>query len=283
MTENVHKNEDIPQAWEEGEIIRLYKGKGQKGKCSNERGITLASNVGKVYERIINERVKKQITIKKSQAGGKPGCAMADRLIVLKQTIQEITEKKQTAYIIFLDVQKAYDKAWLDAIMYAILKHGVEGKKPKNDKKLNSNLTARIQTRYGLTRRINIKDSIRQGGVLSVIEYATLIGEISKELKDKNLGYVTEANITLDSLPLMDDMCLIHHDLNKLQEILDVTNHVANKYHIQFGAVKCKVIKRGKGKKSALKLNGETLEEVPKYKYLGEMINNKGNLSDHIT
>ena len=167
--------------------------------------------------------------------------------------------------------------------MYALHKNGVEGKNLRMIKKLNSNLTARIQTRYGLTRRINIKDSIRQGGVLSVIEYATLIDEISKELKEKNLGYVTEANITLDSLLWMDDVCIIHHDLNKLQEILDVTNHVANKYHIQFGAAKCKVIRRGKGKKSALKLNGETLEEVPKYKYLGEMINNKGNLSDHIT
>ena len=59
MIEKAHESENIPQAWEEGEIIRLYKGKGTKGKCSNERGITLASNVGKVYERIINERIKK--------------------------------------------------------------------------------------------------------------------------------------------------------------------------------------------------------------------------------
>ena len=46
-------------------------------------------------------------------------------------------------------------------------------------KNLNSNLTAKIQIRYGLTRKIEIKDSIRQGGVLSVIEYATLIDEIA--------------------------------------------------------------------------------------------------------
>ena len=59
ILEKVHKEEEIPRSWEEGEIIRLYKGKGLKGKCSNERGITLASNVGKLYERIINERVKK--------------------------------------------------------------------------------------------------------------------------------------------------------------------------------------------------------------------------------
>ena len=31
-----------------------------------------------------------------------------------------------------------------------------------------------------------------------------------------------------------------------------------------------------------MKLNGEELEEVPAYKYLGEILNNKGNLSDHI-
>ena len=111
ILEKVHKEEEIPRSWEEGEIIRLYKGKGLKGKCSNERGITLASNVGKLYERIINERVKKQVTITKAQAGGKPGCSTVDHLIVLKQTISEIRAKGQTAYIIFLDVQKAYDKA----------------------------------------------------------------------------------------------------------------------------------------------------------------------------
>ena len=82
----------------------------------------------------------------------------------------------------------------------------------------------------------------------------------------------------------MADVCLIHHNLEELQHILNTTNHVANKYHIQFGAAKCKVIKRGKGKTSAekLTLNGETLEEVPTYKYLGEIINNKSNLTDHI-
>ena len=129
MIENVNKTEEIPPAWEEGEIIRLYKEKGQKGKCSNERGITLASNVGKVYERIISGRVNKQITIAKSQAGGKPGFVTTDHIIVLKQpTIQEIMEKKQTVYIIFLDVQKAYDKAWLDTTMYALIRKWVEEK-----------------------------------------------------------------------------------------------------------------------------------------------------------
>ena len=53
-------------------IIRSYTfpmlldtafGKGKKGKCSNERGITVSSNIGKVYERIIDNRTRPQIKI----------------------------------------------------------------------------------------------------------------------------------------------------------------------------------------------------------------------------
>ena len=80
----------------------------------------------------------------------------------------------------------------------------------------------------------------------------------------------------------MDDVCLIHHDPQILQEMLDITNHVALKYHIEFGAAKCKVVRIGKGKKSAIKLNGQILEEVDTYKYLGELISKKNNLEAHI-
>ena len=279
----IHSTEEIPPCWLKGEIIRLYKGKGKKGKCSNERGITLASNIGKVYERILNERVKQHVVITNAQAGGIEGNSTVDHLIVLKQTVKEITSKKLTAYVVFLDVQKAYDKAWLDAILYALIKNGVEGKNLNIIKKLNSNLTARIQTRFGLTKEIPIKDSIRQGGVLSVVEYATLIDEISKELRIRNQGVTTAAGTKIDSLLWIDDVCLIHSDRDELQQMLDTTNHVAKKYHIEFGAAKCKVVKIGKGPSSKITLNGQILEEVEAYKYLGEMINNKGNLSAHIT
>ena len=91
-----------------------------KGKCSNERGITLASNFGKVYERLLNERVKKEVHITEAQGGGITGNATVDHLIVLKEAIRQIRKRGKTAYVAFLDVQKAYDKAWLDAILYTM-------------------------------------------------------------------------------------------------------------------------------------------------------------------
>ena len=59
----INRKMNIPEIWQQGEICRLYKGKGIKGKCSNERGITLSSNFGKLYERMINERIMPMINI----------------------------------------------------------------------------------------------------------------------------------------------------------------------------------------------------------------------------
>ena len=113
--------------WLEGNIKRFYEGRAVKGKCFNERGITLASNFGKVYERLINTRIKPIVTITDSQAGGMDGNSTVDHLITLKQAIQEIRKQGMTAYVIFLDVKKAY-KAWLDAILYVLEKNGVSCK-----------------------------------------------------------------------------------------------------------------------------------------------------------
>ena len=47
------------------------------------------------------------------------------------------------------------------------------------------------------------------------------------------------------------------------------------KYHIEFGAAKCKVVRIGPDQESKITLNNTTLEEVPKYKYLGKYTTRK--------
>ena len=70
MMNDILNTTDIPEQWKEGTLKRLYKGKGIKGKCSNERGITLASNVGKMFERLVNNSINSQVIMSDAQAGG---------------------------------------------------------------------------------------------------------------------------------------------------------------------------------------------------------------------
>ena len=71
-------------------------------------------------------------------------------------------------------------RAWLDAIMYKMNKEVIATNLWTIIRNLNQNLTTKVKTKDGLTREIKIKDSLRQGGDLSVAQYALLMDEISK-------------------------------------------------------------------------------------------------------
>ena len=283
MINLIYEEEKIPNDWLKGSIKRLYKGKGVKGKCSNERGITLASNIGKIFERIINNRISGKINMTDHQAGGKKGRATADHIMILQNTINQAKKNNKKAMITFLDVTKAYDKAWLDAIMYTMGHNGVNGKNWKIIKKLNENLTATLQTNHGPTREIKIKDSIRQGGVLSVNQYALLMDEISKAILEKNLGVPDLNGNKTGCLLWMDDVALISNNEEEMDEMLNITNDIARKYHIKFGQEKSKIMMTGKiNKKHIFHLGEMTIERTKSYKYLGITLNEKNSLKEHI-
>ena len=281
---NIAKTKEIPSQWQIGRLIRLYKGKGKRGKCTNERGITLSSNVGKMFERIINERALKEIIITENQAGGQKGRSTSDHIALLQEMINEARRNKKPVYIVFLDVTKAYDKAWSDAILHVMHKEGLKSPEWEIVKKLNENLSATITTKYGTTREIKIKDSIRQGGVLSVAQYALLMDEINKEITKENLGiYMPSLDEKIGCLLWMDDVILATTEPKEMQRMLDITDHTSGKYHVEFGKPKSNAMKiGGNSEKPEFRLGNMILEYTDKYKYLGKVQNNKNNLADHI-
>ena len=48
----------VPMDWRGACIVPLYKGKGDKCECSNSRGISLFSVVGKLHGRVLIKRVR---------------------------------------------------------------------------------------------------------------------------------------------------------------------------------------------------------------------------------
>ena len=80
-----------------------------------------------------------------AQAGGQKSKATVDHLLRMKDTIKHLRQNKKEAYITFLDVTKAYDKAWLDAILYVMQKEGTDLPTWKLVKELNSNLKATLK------------------------------------------------------------------------------------------------------------------------------------------
>ena len=241
--------------------------------------------MGKLFERIINERLRTKIDMTDAQAGGRAGSATTDHLLILSQAIRSAINRKKDAYIGFLDVTKAYDKAWITAIMHILYNRGIDDAHWETVYKLNENLTAKLKTKYGHTRTITIKDSLRQGGVLAVLQYGIMMDQINQAIKQKNLGINIEGTDTqIPSLLWVDDVLIMAETKEELQEMLNVINDIAAKYHIEFGMPKSNIMKVA-GKEEAIvlmPLGEQAMTQTTKYKYLGYTQTSKNNLQEHL-
>ena len=104
-------------------------------------------------------------------------------------------------------------------------------------RKLIEDLKAQVETKYGVTREITMKDNIRQGGVLSVAMYAVLLDEIAKEIEKKEMGVKITQDKKLGCLLWMDDVVLISEEKKtEIKEMLNIVHTMATRYRLKFGA-----------------------------------------------
>jgi len=67
--------------WKKGIIVPIHK-KGSTMDCSNYRGISLLSIPGKVYARILESKLRKEVDnqIEEHQSGFRPGRSVQDHI-----------------------------------------------------------------------------------------------------------------------------------------------------------------------------------------------------------
>ena len=102
--------QDMPEDWSKDLMCPIYK-KGDKTLCSNYRGISLMSHAFKVYERILEKRLREHIEPKLGewQCGFRPGRGTNDMIFTLKMIFEKSWEWNEDKYIAFLDLEKAFD------------------------------------------------------------------------------------------------------------------------------------------------------------------------------
>ena len=73
----------MPEEWRKSTLIPLYKNKGDIQDCSNYRGIKLISHTMKLWERVIEYRLKEHAKIAENQFGFMPGRSTIEAIHIL--------------------------------------------------------------------------------------------------------------------------------------------------------------------------------------------------------
>ena len=118
-------------SWTEGIIIPLLK-KGDPEDVNNYRGITLMSCLSKIFTGVLNKRINKWCeennVISDCQFGFRKGCSTTDAIFVLHNLIQKTLNDRGRLYCAFVDLKKAFDSIYRNALWYKMFNLGIKGR-----------------------------------------------------------------------------------------------------------------------------------------------------------
>ena len=116
--------------WRGSCIVPLYQGKGDKCECSNSRGISLLSVVGKLFGRVLIKRVRAGTVcaIGEEQCWFRQGRGCMDQVFAVKQVCEKYLANWEAAFWAFMNLENSYDTIDRHCVWQMLRFYGVGGK-----------------------------------------------------------------------------------------------------------------------------------------------------------
>ena len=240
--------ETIPQEWGQGLIKPIHKS-GPVNKIDNYRGITLTSNVYKLYTKIIENVIMNYIeensALHENQGAFRKDRRLEDNLFTLHGLCSTRKSEGNHTYLAFLDMSKAFDRVWRDGLFYLLWKFGVKGKIWRLICEMYKHVTNKVLFGGFQSDWYKQEYGVKQGCVLSPTLFNILMNELISELKKSNIGPQL-IDQTLNSLLFADDIVLMADSESNLEKLLDITCNFAKKWNLKINQSKSKVMVIGK-------------------------------------
>jgi hypothetical protein len=242
----------------------------------NYRGITLLSIVGKVYNRVLTERLvrfaERQGGIVEEQGGFRPERGTEDQLFVLTEILR-CRGSRRTTYTAFIDVKKAYDTVWRNGLWKRLWDEGIRGKMWRVVKGMYGVVQSAVLVGDEQTEWFDLSTGVRQGCVLSPILFSLFINGLAREINEKGKG-VDIGGRRVRLLMYADDIVLLAESARDLQNMLDVVTAYSRRWRFRVNPKKGKSEvmifgRKPRNKDRKWRLAGEEVGETCMYKYLG--------------
>ena len=116
----------VPQTWKDTLIVPIPKN-GDLSVCDNWSGISLLDIGGKLFAKIIQSRHQDVVgeVLPDSQCGFRRGRGCVDMIFCARQMIEKAVEHNTKIFMLFIDLQKAYDSVPFQALWCALESYGV--------------------------------------------------------------------------------------------------------------------------------------------------------------
>ena len=267
--------EIIPHDWKIALIVPVHK-KGDKSDCRNYRGITLLSTAMKIYETIIDKKLRAitENTLEEAQSGFRRGRSAQDHIFTIKQTIEKVAREGREVYLGFIDLEKAFDSVPREKLWKVLEERGINQKLLRVIKNVYNNNENRVIQQSKMSEPFTTHEGLRQGGGLSpclfTIFFDQIIKKCTTKVKKLNVGYRNLNPISISEGAFADDVVIMAEREKDLQYNMEIWNAELQKYGMKINKTKTKVmVISEERKKIQITLDDIEIEQVKHYKYLG--------------
>ncbi|CAF3565234.1 unnamed protein product [Rotaria sp. Silwood1] len=279
---DVWEQEIMVKDWTVAVLIRLYKNKGDKRICDNYRGISLLVVAGKIFARILLNRIQNMLDKKllEEQAGFRSGRSTIDQIFILKMVMERSREFNQPLHICFIDLQKAYDSVNREALWRICRAYGLSDKMIKMIKLLYEDTRAEVRIDGDFSTSIQMKTGVKQGCLLSPILFNIYIDFVMRIILEQagvkgvtmsyrlgDLWYSGHGNsndIKLLALMYADDIAVMCQSIQDLEKFIKAFDEITQNFGLTMNIKKTCIMSLKQFQKSTCKTKNRTeIANVP--------------------
>lgn len=269
----------FPKCWKEARVVLLWKGKGKPmDMASSYRPISLLSAIGKLYERMIKERIELEVAksggLSSRQFGFVKGKSTTHAIRAVVNKIKE--SEMRWAVTVALDIKNAFNSAPWDKIVDALER-----------RRIPLYLTNVIREYLGERKivlgksKLDMGAGVPQGSVLGPTLWNILYdGVLDLDLIDgvTSFAYADDLLIVVEAEDRRDLMY-------KTNETLEVVVAWMREHGLEVAPNKTEAaILRGPRKRDDIRFNimGKSVAPKKELRYLGVVLSDKLNFGPHI-
>ncbi|VDP30433.1 unnamed protein product [Schistosoma curassoni] len=273
----IWEEEQVPMNWKEGHLVKIPKK--DLSKCENYRGITLLSIPGKVFNRVLLNRMKDAVDaqLRDQQAGFRKDRSCTDQIATLRIIVEQSVEWNSTLYIDFIDYEKAFDSVDRRTLWKLLRHYGVPEKIVNIIRNSYDGMQCKVVHGGQLADAFQVRTGVRQSCLLSPFLFLLVVGWIMKtSTSEGKHGIQWTAQNQLDGLDFADDLALLSHTHEQMQIRTASVAAVSASVGLNIHKGKTMVLKYNTENSNPITLDGETLGDVEFLTYLGSIINEQG-------
>ena len=263
------ESERMPEEWRDSVLIPIFKNKGDVQSCSNYRGIKLISHTMKLWERIVEKRLRSDLKFSNQQYGFMPGKSTTDALFALRVLMEKYREGQKELHCVFVDLEKAYDKVPREEVWYCMRKSGLAEKYVRIVQDMYDDSTTAVRCAVGVTERFEVKVGLHQGSALSPCLFAMMMDRMTDEIRE-------EAPWTM---MFADDIVICSESKEQVEEKLESWRYALERRGMKVNRRKTEymcVNERQDNSSGTVKMQGEEVAKVEDFKYLGSTVQSNG-------